>query len=352
MNKDRSKKIKDIVQKSIDERTKILGKRHYGHFVNEDEDNKKKDKKGKKPHHGVPPPPPNTNSPFENAISASYGGTEEGGAVSVTADQDAVDFIFKVGITDPNQQLAIEDLVSELKAIGVWERLQAIYPFVGNIADTCKYNLKDPRNVKDAFRITWNGSPTFAPTGVTGGAGKYGNTWFSTGDFASQDDVSMHIYTRGAFSDAYHGAWTDMGLYEKLGAVTYRYLQFDIGNSAFQYWYGAGLLTSVNAVPPFYPTPPNPDQRGFFSMNRESNVSLKGYRNGIQPGAPNTIPLDYFTEDEDIFVLARNNEGTHTGSNSSRELAFAAIGQSLTDAEVSDLYTVVQNFQTTLGREV
>jgi hypothetical protein len=79
MNKDRSKKIKDIVQESIDERTRILGKRHYGRFVNEEDDKKRKDKK---PHHGVPPPPPNPNSPFENALAASYGGAiDTGGGV-------------------------------------------------------------------------------------------------------------------------------------------------------------------------------------------------------------------------------------------------------------------------------
>jgi hypothetical protein len=40
------------------------------------------------------------------------------------------------------------------------------------------------------------------------------------------------------------------------------------------------------------------------------------------------------------------------GSNTTSAMAFASIGDGLTQTNVDDLYTAVQRFQTTLGRQV
>ena len=338
MNKDRSKKIKDIVQKSIDERTKILGKRHYGHFVNEDEDKKKKDKKGKKPHHGVPPPPPSVNSPFENAISASYGGTEEGGS-GVIADQDATDFILYAGITDPNQQLAIEDLVSDLKAAEIWDKFYCLYPFVGNVEATCKYNLKDPRDEDDAFRLTFHGAGpgvTFSETGVQpNGSTGYANTHFTpTGDADDVHDFSIFYYSRT--NDA--AATCDFGAY----TLTSYCLIYPTSTNNFRMGDGSIWVNS-----------PVANTAAFIGMSRTSNTSLKAYVNGVylDPPGETTTPAGVGVA-APLILFARGTFGVPDHGASAREQAFASIGDGLTEAEVADFYAIVQDFQTTLGRAV
>ena len=51
-----------------------------------------------------------------------------------------------------------------------------------------------------------------------------------------------------------------------------------------------------------------------------------------------------------IYLGARNIGGGNQYA--ARECAFASIGDGLTDTDVSNLYTAVQAFQTTLSRNV
>jgi hypothetical protein len=59
--------------------------------------------------------------------------------------------------------------------------------------------------------------------------------------------------------------------------------------------------------------------------------------------------------DYPIVIGALNGGGIQTpipSAFSTREQAFASIGDGLTDTEVANFYTAVQSFQTTLGRAV
>jgi hypothetical protein len=57
-------------------------------------------------------------------------------------------------------------------------------------------------------------------------------------------------------------------------------------------------------------------------------------------------------------IVSFNSNNVHIGSAggftyySSRQNAFASIGDGLTDTQASNLYTAVQSFQTTLSRQV
>ena len=52
-----------------------------------------------------------------------------------------------------------------------------------------------------------------------------------------------------------------------------------------------------------------------------------------------------------IWLGSINFSGSIFGA-SNNNCAFASIGDGLTDAEVSSFYTAVQNYQTTLGRQI
>ena len=82
---------------------------------------------------------------------------------------------------------------------------------------------------------------------------------------------------------------------------------------------------------------------------RNSNSNHKGFLNGILK-ATNTA-VGTTSINSNIYVGARNNAGT-AQLFSSKQFAFASIGDGLTDTEAADFYTTVQAFQTTLGRQV
>jgi hypothetical protein len=52
------------------------------------------------------------------------------------------------------------------------------------------------------------------------------------------------------------------------------------------------------------------------------------------------------------FYLASENLNGSANGYDNKELAFASIGDGLTDTEASNFYTAVQTFQTTLSRNV
>jgi hypothetical protein len=80
---------------------------------------------------------------------------------------------------------------------------------------------------------------------------------------------------------------------------------------------------------------------------------FKLFKNNAQLGTTNTNTSspNVTSISSKIYISAANNNGTATNF-SNRELAFASIGDGLTDAEALAFYNAVQTFNTTLGRQV
>jgi hypothetical protein len=74
------------------------------------------------------------------------------------------------------------------------------------------------------------------------------------------------------------------------------------------------------------------------------------YKNGVSQisGGVNSTTLST----NSFWLGATNNFSGGAYYFSPRELAFATIGEGLTATEASSLYTIVQKYQTTLGRQV
>ena len=53
-----------------------------------------------------------------------------------------------------------------------------------------------------------------------------------------------------------------------------------------------------------------------------------------------------------IFIGAYNNSGIAGNNSSTKEFAFASLGDGLTDTQVADFSTAIDTFQTTLSRNV
>ncbi len=56
-----------------------------------------------------------------------------------------------------SQKDSINTLVEALKSASIWTKIKAIYPMIGGVASSHKYNLKDPRDLDAAFRLTFSG---------------------------------------------------------------------------------------------------------------------------------------------------------------------------------------------------
>ena len=113
-------------------------------------------------------------------------------------DSDASAFITAAGLTDPTQKSAINTLVKDMKAAGLWTKMKAVYPMVGGTATSMKFNLKDPRDLDAAFRLTWSGGWTYSATGATpNGTNAYADTKFiPNNNGLTINDNSISYYSR------------------------------------------------------------------------------------------------------------------------------------------------------------
>jgi hypothetical protein len=251
-------------------------------------------------------------------------------------DADAQAFITAAGITDATQQSAINTLVLDLKGYSIWDKMKAIYPFVGGTSSTHKWNLKDPRDLDAAFRLVFNGGWTHSSTGaLPNGTNAYADTKLNPSGLLNANNISISTYLRtnsdGLFCDL--GAVSTVNyqytIYARLSNVLYT----DLGTSTF------GRITYANT-----------DSRGHFISTRTSSTSFKAFKNSTLKATLTTIQSNPLLSR--VIFLGANNDVSGTIQYSNRECAFATIGDGLTDTEAANFYTAVQAYQTTLSRNV
>ena len=255
-------------------------------------------------------------------------------------DADAQAFITAAAITDATQQTAINTLVVSLKSYGIWTKMKAVYPMIGGTAASHKFNLKDPRDLNAAFRLTFSGGWTHSSTGAKpNGTNGYADTFIKPQTVSASKNsngASVYIRTNSEINYAEEfGCWDSSGNFNLFLRYSTNTTQIRIGN--------AGFIGDIGTTT---------DSRGFFTATRTSSSIQKLYRNSVilingtqsvtsAPGA-----------NVNMYLSASNLNGTSAEYYSSREQAFASYHDGLTDTEASNFYTAVQAYQTTLGRQV
>ena len=244
-------------------------------------------------------------------------------------DADAAAFFSRVyaagGALSYTEVSATETLVADLKANSLWTPMKAIYPMVGASAAACAQNLKS-----SSFTGSFSSGWTFASTGVTpNGTSAYMDTTFNPNTSISDiNSAHLSIYSRTTTGNNA----VDIGVASPYWDIEIIYNSFYMGDM------GGNYLVTANS-----------DAKGLWTNSRISSSNIVAYRNGSSfvsaTSAPTTKP------NYNVYIGARNDSNT-TLFFSNRQYAFASIGDGLTSTNVSNLYTAVQSFQTTLARQV
>ena len=263
--------------------------------------------------------------------------------IQVDIDPDAAAFLSATGITDQTQTDAIVNLVEGLKTEGIWDKMFAIYPFIGGTATTHKFNLKDPRDLDVAYRLTMGGTLTHNSTGVLGSTSGFMDTKLPVNWTNFNTDIHLSFYSRvnvvGSGNNNY-----DMGLSNRAS----------LGNPTLN---GDWALMSRFSDNRFYAALPdytnnsvsNTDATGFYQANRIGNQIL-GYKNNTL-SITNNSPLSGVSNNGNMYILAINVAGTAQGF-SPRQVAYSSIGRGLTATQMVAHYNLVQAYQTALNRQV
>lgn len=257
-------------------------------------------------------------------------------------DIDALAFITAAGIIDPTQITSINYLVVNLKGIGIWTKIFALYPFVGGTATTHKYNLKNPLDTDAAMRLTFVGGVTHDANGITpNGLTGYANTHaIPTARYAANSEC-MFLYSRTSVASP-STAEIDMGCAVSTGirdAMAIRNSSDSFVANINSTTLGSGSVATTNT-----------DGRGFFLGSRVASNDLRIFKNGIQVGTTATGGNGTRAGIK-IYIGCRNVANAPNGL-LSRNYAMAGMSSGLSVSEVSQMYTIVQTYQTLLGRQV
>lgn len=253
------------------------------------------------------------------------------GSVGTSYDSDAQAFLTAAGITDPTLMTAVDDLVVGLKAQSLWTLMNAVYPFVGGSASAHKWNLKDPRDLDAAYRLSFSSGWTHASTGATPSTA-YADTFLAPDPVLGINSNHLSVYTRTTGAGA-----VDIGCFNPSNSPWD--IEVEFGNVTYH-----GVMASNT-----YISVATPGETGLFTGSRTASNIVKLYRNGSEIATGSTVSSVLPTYN--VYIGARNNANTaefHTG----REIAFATIGAGLDATQASNLYTLVQAFQTALSRNV
>lgn len=257
-------------------------------------------------------------------------------------DADASAYLIAAGITDSTQMSAINTLVVSLKNNGLWSPMIALYPFVGGSASAHKFNLKDPRDVDAAFRLSFVGGWTHSSTGaLPNGTNGYADTFYNP--------VSQSLSTSSAHLSIYQRQTCDAGTTRNhMGAETAAAtngIQLLWGNTGSAERGQIGGAASNE----YAPSSGSTAIAGLMSIATNGDRNAQYYYNGSARGTAilQTGSLPNFS----IYIAASNRSGTAINF-LNKEIAFATIGTGLSSSQMSILYTIIQTFQTTLNRNV
>jgi hypothetical protein len=251
-------------------------------------------------------------------------------AVAGCTDADSAAFLTAAGITDATITSAICTLVTSMKADGTWAKCNAIYPMVGGTATTHKFNLKNPVDSNAAFRLNFVGGWTHSANGaLPNGTNAYADTFLTPTTTLSLNSTHLSFYSRTITTG---GVRIDMAAKD-----TSLYLSSQYATN--------GVITNINILG-FAGGIAVANSQGLFISSRTTNTAWGIYRNNLnianRTSAANTLSAN-------TILLASQ---TITSGFSSRQQAFTSIGSGLNSTEAAALYTAVQAFQTTLGRQV
>lgn len=254
----------------------------------------------------------------------------------ISLDPDAQAFLSAAGITDATITAAIDTLVIQLKTIGVWTKMKAIYPFVGGTATTHKFNLKNPADTNAAFRLSFVGGWTHSANGIQGnGANTFANTFYVPNTECNSQNNSIAIYIRNNVNEAKYDlfATNDAGGGTNSFGLIARYSTTNLS------YYANGALISVLSA----------DSTGFWQGFTDA-TNNRFYRNSGEI-ASSALGINAISTSS-LYIGANNGGGT-LGFVASKQFAFASMGGTkLTTTEAANYYSAVQAFQTTLGRQV
>lgn len=249
-------------------------------------------------------------------------------------------FIQNAGITSSIEISAVTTLVNQLESSSLLNEIYAAYPFIGGTSTSNMYNLVNPQDTDEAFRLSFNGGWTFASNGATpNGANAYADMHLDPSINLNETDLA----TWGYFSrtnSAIYGEYVmgvATGLVGGIQLIARRDddLSYALSDFSSVTWRGAINFISTNGS-------------GFF-IGAQQGANAKLFKNGIELVSNSFARTTQVPPTGNVYLGALNLNGDASNFTDKR-CVFSFVSKKLTDSQIVSLNNIVQTFQTNLGR--
>ena len=251
-----------------------------------------------------------------------------------SVDADVLLFITAASITDTTQKSAINKLVLDLKSASIWTKMKAIYPFVGGTAAKHRFNLKSPGTTAGDFYLTFYGGDTHSVNGYK----PSGTNGYSDSQLIPSNVLSLNSNGIGYYATE---STTSLGDPIQMGANNSGTQSLILASKSTTMFGGANGTNINNSIS---------GGAGLFSVHRTSSTVTTIYKNNTTINSGNsggTLPSTF------IYIGTISvNSVPYTSGYVNSEFRFAYISDGLNSTEINSLYTAVQAYQTTLGRNI
>jgi hypothetical protein len=234
------------------------------------------------------------------------------------------------------QQTLQNQFILDLKSADIWDGLDLLYLFATDgDSDFAKINWKDPGN----FTATEVNSPTFDASVGFGGNGS--SSYLNTGWDPDNNGVNFTLNEGGVFAYSNTNLITPANTYlfgSHNSANAGRVELIPKSNTSVHVYAinGAGTDSVGSTV----------NSEGFFHIRRTATNDLRLYKNGAQVGLTETGVTTDALNDDDIYLLVSNFNGTPT-NHILAQISVFGIGASLTGKE-TELYNAWNDYFTSL----
>jgi SPP1 family predicted phage head-tail adaptor len=258
--------------------------------------------------------------------------------VASSVDADAAAFFARVttagGTLTTTEQNAVNTLVVQMKADGIWNKMKAIYPMVGASAAACAQNLKS-----SSFTGTFTSGWTFAATGVQGnGTSAFFNTLFNPNAQSTQNSSHVSVYLRTNSGGSSQGIFTCASDY---GSISNNFGIGKYNGGVSMRGYIGSALSNGAAV--------SSNNLGLWTVSTNGSSTQILYEDGV---SVSNLAYNQSLPNFNVYLGAGNYGTGGAQLYSAFNFAFSSIGDGLSATDITNFYTAVQAFQTSLNRQV
>ena len=277
------------------------------------------------------------------AVDMFYNKSELSNTVNVSTTNRVATDVDAISYINASSNTIFQDIIDDMfigfKTQGLYAKTPAFYPFLGTTQAQHKWNAKNPLDTNAAFRLQFFGGGTHSNLGYQcNGTNAYANTFLIPSAVQNLNSNGLTVVvgtnnTKALFS-------VEIGAENSNTQASSIYTRLQDSNTSV----GCDLNTQSTRIN----ISNYNNSKGIFTGTKTVSNVHKLIRNGnvlgtgAGGGSLPTIPF---------WIGKYNSSIGPTQGFSNQRIQFTAIHEGLTDAEVVALHTIIDNFESAIGRK-